>query len=158
MTHTYFFLVYKLSFCIVYINCHQCTYSWQRMNCIYFAVLLPQLHFLLMLWKNKLNSFCFEWFFYVVPVSSYTAWIRLVLKQSLHYGKVTVDCFQESTYFFIDVFNLKSKLASNDENRSKIQTAQFCIKHVFIQTVNLKKQTKRNHSNKWNRTMIRKTL
>lgn len=61
-------------------------------------------------------------------------------KACLHYGKVTVDCFQESTYFFIDVFNLKSKLASNDENRSKIQTAQFCIKNVFIQTVNLKKQ------------------
>lgn len=79
----YFFLVYTLSFCIVYINCHQCTYFWQRMNCIYFAVLLPQLHFLLILWKKRLNSFCFQWFFYVVPVSSYTAWIRLVLKQSV---------------------------------------------------------------------------
>lgn len=57
------FLIYKLSSCIFYTHCHQCTYSLQRKNCIYFAVLLQQ--------------------FRVAPVSSYTALMSLVLKQSV---------------------------------------------------------------------------
>lgn len=31
------FLIYKLSSCIFYTHCHQCTYSLQRKNCIYFS-------------------------------------------------------------------------------------------------------------------------
>lgn len=45
---------------------------------------------------------------------------------------MTVVFFHFSTYVFINAFNVKRKRALKEENLSKIQNAQFCIKKGVI--------------------------